>query len=303
MKEFKKRDGFKNERHVSFPIKNFTNYLTHPLVDQDYISEVGYYPRATHHYRERLDGADDAILFFCLEGRGTVTIFSDNKWHSQIIEPGDIFCILPKTPHIYFSDNEKPWTVLWIHFYSKFLKELPVNTFGKPTMKNAQKKEIIESSLVDLFMMENKSITLPNTIFMASLLRHLLTTIYFFEDDPTVSKKSFLLTSCIQYMNRQLDKNLSLTDISKRFNISPSYLNTIFKEETDKSPIEFFIKLKMDEACSLLRITTMKIKEIASSLGYTDAYYFSRLFKKTIGLSPKKYRERFEQIPKDFFMP
>ena len=67
-----------------------------------------------------------------------------------------------------------------------------------------------------------------------------------------------------------------------------------------KAEMRFFFFFFMDEACSLLRISSMKINEIGSSLGYSDAYYFSRIFKKTIGVSPKKYRERFDQIPKDF---
>ena len=300
MNDFKKRDGFKNERHVTFPIKNFPNYLENSLVNHDYISEVGYYPKATYHYRQRLDGADEAILFFCLEGQGTITIFIENEWQTYHINPGDIFCILPKIPHTYFSDNKNPWTILWIHYNSHLLMKLPLSKQHKPTMNDISKKEMIEYDLINLFMMESRSFTLANAIFMSSLLNHLLITIYFFEDNQTDSKENFILTACIQYMNQHLQENISLTDLTKRFNISSSYLNAIFKEETNKSPIDFFIKLKMDEACSLLRISSMKINEIGSSLGYSDAYYFSRIFKKTIGVSPKKYRERFDKIPKDF---
>lgn len=298
--EIRKRDGFKNERHVAFPIKNFSNYLENELVKGDYISEIGYYPQAAYHYRERLDGADEAILFFCLEGRGTITLYSENNWHTYPIEPGDIFCIPPKTPHTYFSDKEKPWTILWVHFYSHLLENMLEANVPRPTMRDPQKKEMIESALIDLFIMEQKNFTLSNTIFMTSLLNHLLVTVYYYEDEPKNSKKNYMLTACIQYMKQQLHENLSLSDLTNHFNISPSYLNAIFKEETNKSPIEFFIKMKMDEACSLLRITTMKINEIAQSLGYSDPYYFSRLFRKTIGISPKSYRERFEQTPIDF---
>ena len=66
-------------------------------------------------------------------------------------------------------------------------------------------------------------------------------------------------------------------------------------EETSKSPIDFFIHLKMEEACRLLRLTTRRISDIANELGYKDQYYFSRLFKKKIGVSPRNYRSNYSR--------
>ena len=52
----------------------------------------------------------------------------------------------------------------------------------------------------------------------------------------------------------------------------------------------YFIQLKMQQACSLLAMTNLAVKEIALDVGYPDSYHFSRLFKKTIGVSPTEYR-------------
>ena len=54
--------------------------------------------------------------------------------------------------------------------------------------------------------------------------------------------------------------------------------------------MDFFINLKMKEACKMLRSSEMYIYEIAQKLGYSDQYYFSRIFKKVVGMSPKKYK-------------
>ncbi|MCD8336875.1 MAG: helix-turn-helix domain-containing protein [Lachnospiraceae bacterium] len=56
-------------------------------------------------------------------------------------------------------------------------------------------------------------------------------------------------------------------------------------------PMSFFINLKMKQACKLLRTTDLYIYEVAQSLGCTDPYYFSRQFKKTVGVSPKEYQK------------
>lgn len=297
--DIRKRDGFKNERYVSFPTENFPNYLAHPLVNYSYVTEMGFYPEAAHHYRERLDGADEGILFFCLDGIGTINVYTDSKWTAHIIKTNDLFLIPPRTPHIYYSEKEKPWTILWMHFSSPLLDELPYKRNLHPTMENAQKKEMLEADLVDFFYMDQKTITLENTIFMASLLKHILITIYYFADQDS-HKRSYILTSCIQYMTQNLNEYLTLEKLTKRFNISSSYLNKIFISETGKAPIDFFTKLKVDEACKLLRISKLKVIEIASLLGYQDAYYFSRVFKKNMGVSPRTYRERFTPAVKDF---
>jgi AraC-like DNA-binding protein len=54
--------------------------------------------------------------------------------------------------------------------------------------------------------------------------------------------------------------------------------------------MEYFIRMKLEKACSALYHSEMKIKDIASMLGYEDPYYFSRLFKKHLNMSPFQYR-------------
>ncbi|MFD2668386.1 helix-turn-helix domain-containing protein [Listeria grayi] len=83
-----------------------------------------------------------------------------------------------------------------------------------------------------------------------------------------------------------------MKELTYQLNISQSYLSSIFKKYTQTSPIEYFIQLKIDQACKFMKLTDMKIYEIAKKVGYEDPYYFSRLFKKYMGLSPKVYRKQ-----------
>lgn len=98
------------------------------------------------------------------------------------------------------------------------------------------------------------------------------------------------MTMVIRYMYQHLQENLTLEEISEEVQLSKSYLNTVFKAQTGKSPVEFFIHLKMQEACKLLKSTDYYIYEVSSELGYTDQYYFSRIFKKVVGVSLKDYK-------------
>ena len=91
-------------------------------------------------------------------------------------------------------------------------------------------------------------------------------------------------------MQDHVDKNLTLQDFAGHVNYSPSHYSLKFKNETGFSPIEYFNQLKIQKACQYLQFTDLRIKEIAFKIGIQDAYYFTRLFGKTMGFSPKDYR-------------
>ena len=69
-----------------------------------------------------------------------------------------------------------------------------------------------------------------------------------------------------------------------------AHFTRLFKRYYGKAPVEFAIRLRIEQAKSMLRETDMKIKAIADATGYSDALYFSRLFKKACGCSPSEYR-------------
>ena len=75
--------------------------------------------------------------------------------------------------------------------------------------------------------------------------------------------------------------------------LSADYLNKLFKREVGHSPHEYLVGIRMRKACSLLSSQTLgrlNIKEISDQCGFTDPLYFSRMFRKRLGLSPSRYR-------------
>lgn len=105
------------------------------------------------------------------------------------------------------------------------------------------------------------------------------------------SKKNWkLIKQMIDYMKERTQDNITLRDLAEQFSLSPNYLGLIFKEETGKNFSEYFIQLRMEEACRLLKTTNMKIYEIADRVGYRHLPYFSRQFKEMYGMTPLEYR-------------
>ena len=103
--------------------------------------------------------------------------------------------------------------------------------------------------------------------------------------------KSQYLNRVITYMRDHLQENLTLPRIAREAGLSESYLNAVFKECVKCAPMDYYINMKMEQACYLLCNTDMHIYQVAQYLGYDNQYYFSRAFKKVLGVPPKKYKE------------
>jgi two-component system response regulator YesN len=93
------------------------------------------------------------------------------------------------------------------------------------------------------------------------------------------------------FIDKQYHKDISLDEVSKEVNISPYYFSKLFKEETGENFIEYLTNLRINKAKELLSATDMSMKEICCEIGYSDPNYFSRIFKKNLGVTPTEYKE------------
>ncbi|MBO4617019.1 MAG: response regulator [Lachnospiraceae bacterium] len=93
------------------------------------------------------------------------------------------------------------------------------------------------------------------------------------------------------YIEANYTKNITLDDVSMAVNISSYYLSRIFKESTGENFIDYLTKLRIVRAKELLSTTQYSMKEICQMAGYSDPNYFSKSFKKNVGVTPTEYRE------------
>ena len=99
------------------------------------------------------------------------------------------------------------------------------------------------------------------------------------------------LTAAIKYVDEHYaDSNLSLNEVAREVNISPSYLSAMFSRENKTTFVEYITGKRMEHAKKMLLSTSEKAQAIAEQVGYKDPHYFSYIFKKTYGVSPKEFR-------------
>lgn len=104
-------------------------------------------------------------------------------------------------------------------------------------------------------------------------------------------RSSDIIDEALRYIERNYtDANISLNSVAEASNISANYLSALFSQKVGLSFVEYLTKKRMDRARQLLRQSTMRSGEIAYEVGYKDPRYFSFVFKKTQGCTPRSYR-------------
>ncbi len=100
---------------------------------------------------------------------------------------------------------------------------------------------------------------------------------------------------CVAYMMQHLNQPLQVAKLAETAHASSSHFFVLFKRWAGSSPIDYFIRLRMEQAGRLLATTSLSVKEIAADLGYDDPFYFSRVFKSVHGVAPSDYRQSLDQ--------
>lgn len=105
-----------------------------------------------------------------------------------------------------------------------------------------------------------------------------------------------IVSQICSYINTNYSQEITLNKISEKFFVSPSYVSRLFKEHTSDNFVDYINKIRINEAKKLLDSTNLKIYEVSDKVGYTNPKYFSQIFQKVAGLSPKEYRIKFKKV-------
>lgn len=96
--------------------------------------------------------------------------------------------------------------------------------------------------------------------------------------------------------NNYSDPDLNVNTVAQKFNITSSYMSTIFKKNTQIGLQEYIVSIRMEHAKNILSITNYTIDKVAVMVGYVNSRSFTRAFSKNVGMSPGKYKERTQNI-------
>lgn len=285
-----KGEGFPGQRIVVLPRGVLAQARKQPLLRGLLPTDIGYFPKARSHLRERPQGADQAIFIHCTRGIG----WCEMGGVRHAVGCGDVLVIPPGTPHIYGADENRPWSIHWFHAQGEllddFLRELKI-TIEQPAYHVGDSAHFLRLFEEVLDTLEH-GYTTRQLVSAAQALAHLMAVLIQERTAPNQQQPNPAqrITQTIDYMKEHLNQPLQLDTLAALANLSRSRYVALFKQEVGYAPIDYFIRLRMHSACQLLDTTNASIKEVATRLGYDDPLYFSRLFHAVNELAPTEYR-------------
>lgn len=129
-------------------------------------------------------------------------------------------------------------------------------------------------------------------IYIKEFLRNLINQI----ESIKINKVGKLVQDIEGYIETNYMKELSLQEIAKAMNFSTFYFSKLFKQYFNKNFREYIIDIRLEKAKEMIRNTELTIKEIGINIGYGDPNYFTKIFRKKIGITPSEYRNRLNYL-------
>lgn len=245
---------------------------------------------------------DYAELSFVLSGSGRYRI-ADRIYD---VSEGDLIILNPGNRHQALAGGQdNPFTEFFVAF-----TDVRFGQFGPNEIPMPEDMPIIHTrgelrqkvfKICASMEAENAVCRQGRYFMMKSYLMQLLLLVIREQTEPVEVKngrsfesanKKYVVEQVVSYFEDHYAEKISLDQIAENMYLSPFYVSRIFKLETGDAPIRHLINIRLEKAKELLENGWEgSIQEVASQVGYDDAYHFSKLFKKRYGISPSKIRK------------
>ncbi len=150
---------------------------------------------------------------------------------------------------------------------------------------NMKLMSMLQQLIQNYFIRSNLSFLQSKALFL-NILEEIVLSVKLLDYQDKKEKMS----SIIEYMQENYANNMTVPDIANHFNIERRKLTYVFEKRMGVSPTTYLTDLRIQKSKLLLRTSDLSLSEISEKVGYTDYFYFSRVFKKVTGLSPTEFR-------------
>ncbi|OGX61532.1 MAG: AraC family transcriptional regulator [Paenibacillus sp. RIFOXYA1_FULL_44_5] len=239
---------------------------------------------------------DYYLVHFILSGEGRFHC----RGHEYILGAGDSFFIFPGELASYISDEQNPWCYRWIGFKgshaNQFLQQINISAdHSVITGKNNRRIPALFHQIQQLFQFNQSNCDMKAGGYMRLLLSEYAQNMNNSATQFPESAKEIELQieQAIRWLTLQYSQQISIENMAQMLGYHRTHLSRMFKQYTGLSPMNFLLKIRMERAKLLLH-ERLTIEQVASSVGFPDALYFSKQFKKWHGSSPKEFRHSIQ---------
>ncbi len=258
-----------------------------------YLSHIIYSDWSKGHNHILHCHADTAEILLILQGHGGYTV----GLHRTEIQAGDVVLTGCGVPHDEFPQTDDLYQTLCLGFRAlaqpgcasgQFAEEGRLPVFHRPP-------QFLElAALGGMIQRHAEARGERDDLLCQHLARGVLELAAQLTSQSAIaplSEQAALVSRLEAYIGAHYAEDLTISRLSRLFYISPFHLSHLFKEQTGYSLKQYILRRRIGEAQTRLYSTRESVQQIASSVGFEDAGYFSRLFTKYIGLPPVEYRK------------
>ncbi|WP_413738928.1 arabinose operon transcriptional regulator AraC [Sodalis sp. RH21] len=247
---------------------------------------------------DRPDGMKGYILNLTIKGQGK--IFEGDR--SFVCNPGDLLLFPPKSAHYYGrSPDSDSWYHRWVYFrprayWADWLEwHSKIHDVGRLSLGNDTLLTEFDRLLANIEQTQRSGRRFSEELGMNLLERMLLRAM---EEDPQSPSKIMdprIIEAC-QFITGNLSGELRIDEVARHVCLSPSRLAHLFREQVGINILRWREDQRVIRAKLLLQTTQESIATIGRVVGYDDQLYFSRVFRKRVGVSPSDFRRRSSEI-------
>jgi AraC-like DNA-binding protein len=235
---------------------------------------------------------DHYLIHYIADGEGIYQV-GKNTYH---LHKGQGFLITPNILTYYQADHKKPWQYYWIGFHglkaqsyletARLCMDKPIFTYDKDeAMVNCFEQLLLSDQFVNgkpIFQLGQLYIFLSLLVENAPERES--------QNSGSYRKEQYI-KNAVNLIQTNYSRKITISSLAHYVSLDRSYFCALFKEFTNMSPQNFLINYRMNKACEFMKTPSLSIGDIARSVGYEDPLVFSKVFKKTKGMSPKHYRK------------
>lgn len=247
-----------------------------------YPTWCGHYYCTSEYFMKR-DYYPYLLLAYVRKGEFNV----EYRGHRYVARKGNVILIDCQEPHYYYASDGLEF--MYIHFDGSNSHELCsyiMSQFG--ILFQGENTVAIGEQLFQMIERYQRNDVLSVSESSLAIYR-LLAALCRMPENKT--EETSPVDAAINYIQKNVGKKITLSELAKVANLSPFYFSHIFKAHTGYSPLEYVISTRLDAAKILLKTTTLAVSEIAFRVGYENSGSFINLFVKKDGCSPTEFRK------------
>lgn len=234
------------------------------------------------------------LIHYILSGKGKFSIGGEE----YLLEAGYGFLIMPDELAFYQSDEEEPWTYVWVGFSGTQAAEYVGNiglSVRQPIFKSEASEELYR---IVKDMMEHNTYGLSHDLRRNGQLGIFLSVI---AGGSRVEKRgeddraNIYVRKAVSFIQNNYCNPIKVTDVADYVCINRSYLYTLFQNSMGMSPQQFLTTFRITKAAELLQLTSLPIESIALSCGYHDPLVFTKAFRQMKQMSPTSFRKEMQK--------